>query len=88
MTGRMGWVCEEAPSRGGEPKRLMDSTIDVVRGRFEDRTGGGLRPSGFSGYTIVRGAVDREACFDEEPGGRIHGDGRPPCGYLHMKGEV
>ena len=50
--GRTGWMLEEAPSRVGEPNRLMFSTIDVVRGRLEVRTAGGLRPSGFSGYTI------------------------------------
>ena len=37
--------------------------VDTVRGRFEVRTGGGLMSSGFSRYTMDRGAVDREACF-------------------------
>ena len=60
-SGGVGWdggMLEEAPSRVGEPNLFTCSTMEVVRGRFEDRRGGGS-----SGNVTERGAVDRDACL-------------------------
>ena len=59
--GRMGWMLEEAPSQVGEPNRLMFSTMEVGEGVLKTEPG----------YTIDRGAVDREACL-ARGAGRSH----------------